>query len=143
MVVTSPCYPTICHAAHGRYNAYMLGMRILSWMLLLGTAITSIVAGIFLSSANIGLSFMLSSGQLGTAGNWVLCLLAGSIGLSIFFLRGVDGGGWSVSAGGILVVLGTAVGLFLFGIYGLLALGVVSDVSAPAFIKKRNTGAGQ
>jgi hypothetical protein len=115
-------------------------MRILAWMLLLGTAVASIAVGIMLSSAHIAESFMLSSGQLGPAGNWVLCLLAGSIGLSVFVLRGVDGGGWSVSAGGIAAVLGTAVGLFLFGTYGLLALGVVSAVSAPALIKKRNAG---
>lgn len=118
-------------------------MRILAWALLLGAAIASIVGGILLSRANIGHSFMLSSGQLGPVGNWVLCLLAGSIGLSVFFLRGVDGGGWSASVGGIAIVLGTVVGLFMFGIYGLLALGVVSAVSAPVLIKRRNAGTEQ
>ena len=118
-------------------------MRTLAWMLLLGTAIASIVIGIMLSNANIGLSFMLSSGRLGPAGNWVLCLLAASIGLSIFVLRGIGGGGWSVSAGGVAIVLGTVVGLFLFGIYGLLVLAAVSAISVPVLIKKRNARAGQ
>ena len=116
-------------------------MRVFAWMLLLGTAVASIVAAITLSNAHIGQSLMLSSRQLGPAGNWALCLIAVSIGLSVFILRGIDGGGWSVSLGGIAAVLGPALGLFLFGLYGLLVLGVVSAVSAPVLIKKRNAKA--
>jgi hypothetical protein len=83
---------------------------------------------------------MVESGQLGPAGNWVLCLLSVSIGLSVFVLRGIDGGVWSVSAVGITAVLGITVGLYLFGLYGLLALGMVSAVSAPVLIKRRRSG---
>ena len=112
-------------------------MRILAWVLLLGTAIVSIAAAIFLSTTNVGQSLILSSGQLGLTGNWALCLLAVSIGLSVFILRGLDGGGWSVSVRGIAAVVGTVVVLFVFGIYGLLAIGVVSMASTPSLVRKR------
>ena len=108
-------------------------LRLFGWALPLTAAASSFVLAVFISNTGFGSELILAGRSGDPVENWALALLALAIAMSVFLLRAFDGGGTSVRAVTVLIVSGVAVLLFLFGAYGLAALGAVSVVAA-AFV---------
>ena len=112
--------------------------RILSWSLLIGAAIFSIVIGIFLGENNITAEMVIRAKSPGPMANWFFFFIAISVGLSVYVIRGIEGGIWKVSIKSIFTLVGAATLLLLFGVEGLMALGLVSLIVTP-FIMNHKT----
>ena len=107
-----------------------LAERLFAWSMLLGLAVASFIAAMVLTESEVGNPLMVAHLD-GPIENWTLCLLALSIGASIYVLSGVDTGVWSLPLVGVAIVLSYAAVLFVLGIYGLillLASGVIAMV---------------
>lgn len=116
--------------------------RLLAWSLLLATTLMSIFAGVKLGESEELSSFLILSRDPGPVVNWALFLISISIGCCIFVLRGIESRRWNVSIAGVLVFVGAAIVLLLFGIDGVLAMGVIGALVAPFFLRKRSGGGG-
>lgn len=116
--------------------------RLLAWGLLLATTLMSMFAGVKLGEIEELSSFLIQSRYPGPVVNWALFLISISIGCCIFVLRGIESHRWDVSVAGVLVFVGAAAVLLLFGIDGLLAMGVIGALAAPFFLRKGSGGGG-
>jgi len=80
---------------------------------------------------------ILNAAGPGSLANWLFFLVTFSISLSAYVLRGVYGGGWSVSLISISLVCIIGFGLLLFGVRGLAVLTAVCAVVGGVIIQRR------
>jgi hypothetical protein len=117
-----------------------IATRVIAWVLLIGGAIGSFILAVFLSRQEFGGSIVIASREFGLLENWALALIAVSIGCCVYVLRGLSGGGWSLSVAALVAGLGAAGSLLLFGLYGLLALAAASAILGPLLVMRRRSG---
>jgi len=103
-----------------------LVFRIFSWSLLIGAAVLSIVIGIILGENNTTADIVIRAKSPGAMANWVFFFIAISIGVAVYAIRGIGDGVWNASIKSIFTVVGVAILLLLFGVEGLLAIGLLS-----------------
>jgi len=115
-------------------------VRLLAWLMLLISAAVSVAAGLELGQSQEMTSFLIRSRAPGPTANWILFLLAISIACCVYVLRGIESGRWKMSLVGVLCLIGAASALVLFGLDGLVGIGVVSAIVAPFIIRKRSVG---
>jgi hypothetical protein len=112
-----------------------LAERLFAWSLLLGLAVASFIAAMVLTESEVGNPLMLAHLD-GPIENWTLCLLALSIGATIYVLSGVETGVWSLPLAGVAIVLSYASVLLVLGFYGLILL-LASGVIAKVLVRSR------
>jgi hypothetical protein len=105
-----------------------LAERLFAWSMLLGFAVASFIAAMVLTESELGNSLMVAH-QDGPIENWTLCLLALTIGTSMYVLRVVETGTWSLSLVCVAILLSVAAALFVLGFYGLILMLVLSVIT--------------
>ena len=81
-----------------------LAERLFAWSMLLGLALASFIAAMVLTESELGNSLMVAH-QDGPIENWTLCLLALSIGASMYVLRVVETGIRSLYLASVAILL--------------------------------------
>ena len=114
--------------------------RVFTWVFLLGAAVAAFILAVFLSNEEIGASIVIASQSYGLIENWGLSLIALSIAVCTYFLRGVDGGGWSINVTVLLLLVIIISTFFLFGQYAMWTLGAVSMLSSVLLIIWKQSG---
>lgn len=115
----------------------LVAFRIFAWLLLLGSAVGSFVAAVAVSERGWLQFMILDALEFGPLGNWTLCFITLSLGLSVYILRGSYGGGWSVSFLPMASIPLMALGLLIFGLRGLVVFGFLSGIASVAIMTRR------
>lgn len=112
-----------------------LAERIFAWSMLLGLAVASFIAAMVLTEGEVGNPLILAHLD-GPIENWTLCLVALTIGASMYVVSGVETGVWSLPLAGVAIVLAYAAVLLVLGFYGLILL-LTSGVIAKLLVRSR------
>ena len=116
--------------------------RVFAWLLLLGSAIASFAAGIWVDASGQFQSFLLVTRGPGDAiANWLFFFLTLSLSGCAYLLRGIEAG-WSISLRGVALVFGLSVVLLATGVVGLVAFGVVAAIAGRRWLGRRPSAGG-
>ena len=106
-------------------------------MLLLGSAIGSFAAAMWVDASEHFQPLVVFVSGAGRLFNWLLFFLALSISGSVYVNRGIEGGGWSISLRGVALILSVSLLLLLFGFAGLIAVVVVTGIATERRLRGR------
>lgn len=112
--------------------------RFFAWVILIGSAVLSIIAGINVGENAAMTKFIILSHEPGPMANWAFFFIAISIGLCVYLLKGFETGNWNVSIKGVFSIFGTAIIVLLFGITGLFVMAVLSMVVITYQLRKKS-----
>jgi len=117
-------------------------VRVFAWLLLLGSAIASFAAAIWVDASGQFQSFVLVTRGPGAIANWLFFFLTLSLAGCVYLLRGIEAGAWSISLRGVALVFGLSVVLLATGVVGLAAFGVVAAIAGRRWLRRRPSAGG-
>jgi len=115
--------------------------RVFAWLLLLGSAIASFAAAIWVDASGQFQSVVLVTRGPGAVANWLFFFLTLSLSGCVYLLRGIEAGGWSISLRGVALIFGLSVILLATGV-GLAAFGVVAAIAGRRRLGRRPSAGG-
>ena len=117
-------------------------VRVFAWVLLLGSAIGSFAAAIWVTASGHCQSLVLFAPGPGVLANWLLFFLTLSISACVYLIRGIDGDGWSINFRGVALVLGLSLVVLLTGFAGLVVFIVVTGIMTERQLRRRRNVGG-
>ena len=124
------------------HDAMKTLVRVFAWLLLLGSAIASFAAAIWVDASGQFQSVVLVTRGPGAVANWLFFFLTLSLSGCVYLLRGIEAGGWSISLRGVALVFGLSVILLATGVVGLAAFGVVAAIVGRGRLGRRPSAGG-
>lgn len=114
--------------------------RLFAWVVLLGCGVGGILAGIVAGQSDTLNRFVVYAPEPGPMANWAFFFVSLGVGVCVYLIRGVDGGGWHLNASSVSTVLVAAVFLLFFGTRALFVIAILGPVSYAITLLLRKSG---
>src|SRR3989442_12257639 len=112
--------------------------RVFAWLLLLGSAIASFAAAIWVDASGQFQSVVLVTRGPGAVANWLFFFLTLSLSGCVYLLRGIEAGGWSISLRGFALFFVVSVILLASGVVCLSAFCRVASFAGRGLFWRRS-----